>query len=267
MLRTIVPGIILSFAALFPVGAVPPLRIAVPAAGEGLHAAGQWSSLARKTTMESTIQVAIVEDDLAALALLQSRDAEVVVLDPVSYLSYGPGLSIVAIMEYYGEPYTRFSLIVPGSSIFHRLPDLNSPRVAFRGPSSGIARTYTYAWAHTLGAFPAGIREEILLDSFESVIRAVALGEVDAGFVPTAFMETLRGSVLLEKVRELASSPRIPLALLVYRDDLNPQRKELVQYCARKMEETGTPGFVIVPGDSLTGILASMVETLSAAAH
>jgi ABC-type phosphate/phosphonate transport system substrate-binding protein len=217
--------------------------------------------------MESAIMVSIVEDDLAARSLLRSREAEAAVLDPVSYLAYGPGISIVAIMENYGEPYSRFSLIVPGASIFHRLPDLHSPRVAFRGPSSGIARTYAFAWAHTLGAFPGGIREEILLDSFESILRAVALAEVDAGFVPTAFMETLRGSVLLEGVRELASSPRIPLALLVFRDDLNQQRKELVLSCARYMASNATPGLVSFPDERLPGILTSIAETLGAAAR
>jgi len=267
MPRATLLGVIIVSSALLSVAAAPPLRIAVPAAGEGLRVAERWSGLSRDAQIESTIQVAIVEDDLAARFLLESRDAEAAVLDPVSYLAYGPGVSIVAIMENYGEPYTRFSLIVPGSSIFHRLSDLRSARVAFRGPDTGIARTYAYAWAHTLGAFHDGIREEILLDSFESVLRAVALAEVDAGFVPTTFIDSVRGSVLLENVRELASSPRVPLALLVVRDDLNAQRMNLARDCADHLASEGSPGLVALPDESLAGILASMKETLRAVAR
>ncbi|PKL26169.1 MAG: hypothetical protein CVV47_03300 [Spirochaetae bacterium HGW-Spirochaetae-3] len=265
MPKAIVLGIIITFAASLPVAAAPPLRIAVPAAGEGLRAAERWSDLTRGAPAGYSIQVAIVEDDLAARSLLASRDAEAAVLDPVSYLAYGPGIYVAAIMGSYGGPYARFSLIVPGSSIFHRLSDLRSARVAFRGPPSGIAAAYAHAWARTLGAFPGGVREEIELDSFESVLRAVALSEVDAGFVPTTFLESLGSSVLLENVRELASSPRVPLALLVVREDLSAQRKELALNCAEWMASEGSRGPVTLPDETLTVILAAMAETLHVA--
>lgn len=264
MPRPIVPGIVIALAAILPVAALPPLRIAVPASGEGLRAAERWAELTRDAPAGFAVQVAIVEDDLAARTLLESRDAEAAVLDPASYIAHGPGLRVIAVMEYYDEPYTRFSLIVPRSSIFHRVPDLRSPRVAFRGAPSGIAATYVLAWARSLGAFPDGLRETMPLDSFESVLRAVALSEADAGFVPTTFLDSLVGSVLLENVREMACSPRVPLALLVVRDDLNAKREELARGFAEHMAGSGSPALLKLPDESLDGILASMSETLRA---
>jgi len=52
------------------------------------------------------------------------------------------------------------------------------------------------------------------------VLRAVALGEADAGFVPTGLLDGSAGSILLEQVRALGSTPPVPIALLVVRDDL-----------------------------------------------
>jgi ABC-type phosphate/phosphonate transport system substrate-binding protein len=216
-----------AFKATVPARADPPLRVVVAAEGEGLRVAGFWSDLGASEDGGSGFLLEIVPGNRDVEAMLRSRTAEAAVLDPVAFLEYGAGLTVVAVLNHYGKSALRFSLIVPNVSIYHRIYDLDAPRIAFRGPFSGIARIAPLAWARAAGAFAASHgmpRGELLLDSYESVLRAVALGEADAGFVPSGLLDGNAGSILLEQVRELGSTPPVPIALLVVRSDLPPGR-------------------------------------------
>ncbi|TFG81631.1 MAG: hypothetical protein E4H20_09400, partial [Spirochaetales bacterium] len=242
-----------------------PLRLVVTAGDDGLKAAQQWTELIRTLDLEFGVQLTIVAEDGEARRLLASREAEAAVLDPVSYIAHGPGLSVVAIIARNGKPYVRFSLIVPRASIYHRMIDLRYPRVAFRGLTADSARTYAFAWARSEGAFESGSSEEMALDSYDSVLRAVALGEADAGFVPSDLLADQAGSVLIERVRELGASPAVPFALLVMYDDLSPPRKRLIESLAVQLLQSGKSDFIALPDAELPLVLAAMAEALHAA--
>jgi ABC-type phosphate/phosphonate transport system substrate-binding protein len=250
---------------LLPAHADPPLRVVVPAEGEGLRAAGFWSELGASEDGGSGFLLEIVPGYREVEEMLRSRTAEAAVLDPVAFLEYGPGLTVIAVLNHYGTPAVRFSLVVPNVSIYHRISDLDTPRIAFRGPGAGVARIVPLVWARTAGAFahhPGMPREELLLDSFESVLRAVALGEADAGFVPTGLLDGSAGSILLEQVRELGSTPPVPIALLVVRDDLPSLRSGQADSLVGRKGIDGSPAPFTPPDAALRTQLEEIKEAI-----
>jgi hypothetical protein len=251
-----------------PAAADPPLRVVVPAEGEGLRAAGFWSDLGASDDGGSGFLLEIVPGYREVEAMLRSRAAEAAVLDPAAFLEYGPGLTVIAVLNHYGKPSARFSLVVPNVSIYHRISDLDTSRMAFRGPASGVARIMPLVWARAAGAFAhqsGQPHEELLLDSFESVLRAVALGEADAGFVPSTLLDGSAGSILLEQVRELGSTPPVPIALLVIRDDLPPGRS--TQAAAMVVRGSRDPAPFSPPDAALRMQLEAIKEAIRAVAH
>jgi ABC-type phosphate/phosphonate transport system substrate-binding protein len=250
--------------------AEPPLRVVVAAEGDGLRVAEFWSSLGASEDGGSGILVDIVPGYRDVEDSLRHRAAEAAVMDPVSFLDYGPGLAVAAVVNYDGKAATRFSLIVSSQSIFNRISDLAAPRMAYRGPDAGVARVVPLAWAKAAGAFSGtgdGSVSELLLDSYESVLRAVAFGVADAGFVPTSLLDDSAGAILLERVRELGSTPPVSVALLVIRDDLSADRAGMVSALSARVVEAGALSPFTAPDAVLEQQLDAIKEAARATAR
>jgi len=210
--------------------AAPPLRIAVPAGSQGLTAARLWTALASEFgSHEGTgLQPVIIQDDELALDMLRLRQADLAVLDTLAFLSSNKDYELLGIIEPYGRPVEAFVLIASMESIIHRTEDLWRARLMLAGPQTALSWLYPLAWVRTMTqALPqlATSRSEPLeADSYAGLLKGIALGTADAGFIPEGFFMAVADGVLAARVRIIDMTEAYPLSLLVGRTDLGVER-------------------------------------------
>lgn len=227
-MRPSLPGLIfflISSGALF---AAPPLRIAVSAGSDGLRTAEAWAALgdsyAEKTG--EALEPLISADSGEALQALRTKTAEAAVLDTAVFLRNRKELRLLGIAEEFGSVRERFLLLVGENSIIHRPEDIRRARIVLAGPPGNLAWDYPLVWARPFGPFVAARNGPRAENGYEGVLKSIALDQADAGFLPEGFLASIRGTALLDRVRILAFTPAYPLAVLVVRKDLAPERVE-----------------------------------------
>lgn len=209
----------------------PPLRIGLAAGADGLLVAGTWSALAGQFQERTgtTLGITIVADDRAVSGLLADKQVELAVLDALHFIAKPAGLILLGTMASYGADRQRFLLLAAADSIIHRPEDLWRARLVLAGPQDCMSWVYPLAWSVRSGYLPADHAPVLREDSPEGVLRSIALGTADAGFLPEGYMDQRAGSALAARVRVLAATAAYPLAVLVARVDLADERLQLAQ--------------------------------------
>jgi ABC-type phosphate/phosphonate transport system substrate-binding protein len=218
------------------VAAAPPLRIAVPAGSQGLAAARLWTALAREfgTREGTSLQPVIIQDDVLALEMLRLRQTDLAVLDTLAFLSCEEDYDLVGIVEHFGRPTEPFLLIASMESIIHRTEDLWRARLMLAGPQTAISWVYPLTWVRTMtstssqrsNAWP----EPLEADSYAGLLKGIALGTADAGFIPEGLFQGLADGVLAARVRIVDMTEAYPLSLLVCRTDLGVDRSLIAKH-------------------------------------
>ncbi|MFH2115051.1 MAG: PhnD/SsuA/transferrin family substrate-binding protein [Spirochaetota bacterium] len=211
--------------------AAPPLRIAVPAGSQGLTAARLWTALASEFGSHdaTSLQPLIIQDDATALAMLRLRQADLAILDPLAFLACVEDYELLGIIEHYGRPTEAFVLIASMESIIHRTEDLWRARLMLAGPQTALSWAYPLAWTRIAvrnSAQPGDYKPEPLeADSYSGLLKGIALGTADAGFIPEGFFLGVADGVLAARVRVIDMTDAYPLGILVSRTDLGVDRK------------------------------------------
>jgi ABC-type phosphate/phosphonate transport system substrate-binding protein len=246
------------------VTAVPPLRVAIPAGSQGLNTARLWTALALEfgSYADTALQPIIIPDDETALTLLSLRQADLAVLDPLTYLSSAQGYELLGVLEHYGRPTEAFVLIASMESIIHRTEDLWRARLMLVGPKTGLSWTYPLVWTETSLNNYYSRSEPIEADSYAGLLKGVALGNADAGFLPEGFYLGISDSLLAARVRVLDVTAEFPLSILVARTDMATERSAAAkQLIGLKIEGLG----ISSPTQQTHRSLAELVRLMSLA--
>lgn len=245
--------------------AAPPLRLAIPAGSQGLNAAKLWVAMAREfgNHDDTSLHPVIIQDDDTALTMLRLREVELAVLDPLSFIDNTGEFELLGVVELYGRSVEAFVLIASMDSIIHRTEDLWRARLMLTGPKATLSWAYPLAWirnsASTQGVLPLPIEA----DSHAGLLKGIALGTADAGFLPEGFFLGMADGVLSARVRVIDRTEAFPLALLVARADLGAERKAR----AKNLQGLVIEGLGISPVDTQTASRLKHLEKCMAQAE
>jgi ABC-type phosphate/phosphonate transport system substrate-binding protein len=242
--------------------AAPPLRLAVPAGSQGLTAARLWTAIAAEfgNPDGTSLQPVIVQDDATALGLLRLRQVELAVLDPLSYLYNADEYDLLGLIEPYGKPAEAFVLIASMDSIIHRTADLWRAKLMLAGPRTTLPWAYPLAWIRDSVGFPEHLPEPLEADSYAGLLKGIALGTAEAGFLPEGFFLSIADGVLAARVRVIDRTEAFPLIVLVGRTDLGEDRKKL----AKHLHGLAVEGLEISAADAQTGQRLKYLKTVMA---
>lgn len=258
-----VPACILLFLAVLPAAADPPLRLALAAGADGLRTAQVWHAAAEAFRVRTGVPLEplLAPSGEEVLRSLDSRESEAAVLDAAVYLRNRDRLRILGIAAEFGPPYDRFLLVAGADSVIHRPEDLSRARLVLASGPGSLPWDLPLAWARRYLGPGTGTIGPRLEAGYEGVLRSIALGQADAGFLPEGFFEGRRSSALADRVRIVAALPPCPLAILVVRRDLAGDRAALVEGLLDL--STGTMELLSPPPD-LETMLSDLEEALRA---
>jgi phosphonate transport system substrate-binding protein len=227
--------------------AEPPTTLALPASEEGLARYRQWKPITDFLTETSGIVLILemVEDHSSILQGLETNLYDLAFVDPVWYVILADrGLCIPLVRPVVlGRDTFRSLLIVHRDSIIHNTGDLAAATIALTG-SLESALGY-YIPLAILGANSLGISSDsdtiLLSDTFLSILKGVAYGKLEAGFVSSAVLDNGSNSFLREQVRVIWESEAIPQWTVIARAGLRQSTIDSVLQALLDMGKSG-PG-------------------------
>jgi phosphonate transport system substrate-binding protein len=206
--------------------AEPPVVLALPASEEGMVLFRQWKPITDYLTETSGLVLILemVEDHSSILQGLENNLYDLAYVNPVWYVMLAErGLCIpLARPVVLGRDTFRSLLIVHRDSIIRNAGDLAAATIALTGLSESALGYYiplALLEAHGLGISSAS--DTILFsDTFLSILKGVAYGKLEAGFVSSAVLDDGDNSSLREQVRVILESEAVPQWTVVARADL-----------------------------------------------
>ncbi|MBN2552505.1 MAG: phosphate/phosphite/phosphonate ABC transporter substrate-binding protein [Spirochaetales bacterium] len=219
--------------------AEPPVVLAVPANEEGLARFRQWKPITDYLSDASGLLLVLemVEDHPAILRGLAANQYDLAFVDPVWYVTLvGRGLCVpLARPVSLSRDTVRSLLIVHRDSIIRDVSDLGEAKIALTGRfESALGYYLPLSLLESRGLRLAADSDRILFsDTFLSILKGVAYGKLEAGFVSSSVLDEGDNASLREQVRVVLESEAIPQWTLVYRSDLRPStiasvRRELL---------------------------------------
>lgn len=253
-------GTLLLFLALLGVGlpgaAQPPVVLAVPAGEEGLARLRQWQPLAAYLAESTGLEVnlEILEDHPAVLEALRSNRCDLAFVDPLwcALLVRRVGGRPLARPQVGARDTVRAALVAHRDSIIRAPADLAGATVALTGYRESAAGYFLpLRLLRDTGALRLpGIRL-VYSDTDLSVLKGVAYGKLQAGFVTSAVLDDPAQAPLAAQVRVVLESDPAPQWTVVARPDLREAasaalRRQLLSAhrSARGLEALRAAGYV-----------------------
>ena len=214
--------------------AAPPVVLAVPANEEGLVRFRQWTPLAEYFTEASglNLNLEIVEDHPSVLRGMESKLYDLAFVNPVWYVFLADrGLCIPLARPIVASRDTfRSLLIVHRDSIVRTVDDLSGKRVALTVPFESVGGYYIpLALLEANNLSIADNEKFVFSDTFLSILKGVAYGKLEAGFVSSPVLDDLRNAFLREQVRVVLESDAIPQWTVVVRGDLRQETVAVIR--------------------------------------
>ena len=206
--------------------AEPPVVLALPASEEGMVLFRQWKPITDYLTETSGLVLILemVEDHSSILQGLENNLYDLAYVNPVWYVMLAErGLCIpLARPVVLGRDTFRSLLIVHRDSIIRNAGDLAAATIALTGLSESALGYYIpLALLEAHGLEISSSSDTILFsDTFLSILKGVAYGKLEAGFVSSAVLDDGDNSSLREQVRVILESEAIPQWTVVARADL-----------------------------------------------
>ena len=204
-----------------------PISIAVPVQQGGLETTRAWTLLCRQVQAESGIELRFVvtKDQEAALDELRRRFVDLAVVDPAWYA--GNKRNLVPLLEarVARQGAVSVSLIVPRGSISYKLTDLAERSIALTRTGQSAAGYFVpLALLAEAGVVYADPKRLVLAETFDSILKGVAFGSLDAGAIPSYELDSEAGRAYADFIRVIAQSDPLPHPLIVGRVEDDPAR-------------------------------------------
>ena len=231
------------FLFLFPQGltAEPPVVLALPANEEGLARFQQWKPITDYLTEASgsTLILEMVEDHPSVMRGLENNLYDLAFVNPAWYVFLAERRLCEALARpiVSGRDTFRSLLIVHRDSIVRNVDDLLGGTVALTGPSESALGYYLpLALLEAHGLSVSSYDNILFSDTFPSILKGVAYGKLDAGFVSSSVLDDRDNASLREQVRVLLESEAIPQWTVVARPGL---RRETITAVRQALLEMG----------------------------
>ena len=206
-----------------------PVHVVVPALGEGMLKLQQWTPIVEilEDTCGLNINLIVARDNEVIKRGFQSKNYDMAFVDPFWYFLWEKNLlcQSVAQAEIEGSTFRRIMLVVHKDSIFRKLEDLKNKRIAFTLKNESAAGFYLpLAMLLEKNIDPFSYFEEnIFSETFQSILKGVAYGKLDAGFITSNIYNRKENKSLTDSLRILLSSTKIPQWILVMRSDFDKE--------------------------------------------
>ncbi len=211
-----------------------PRILAIPDLNSGVHVYRKWDSvidyLKKKTNLD--IKIMIVQSHGIIERGLQNKTISYAFVDPLWYVKmYREKLCFpLAKVEVRGREFQRSLLIVHKDSIIREVSDLKGKTVALvnRMESSAGYFIPLFLFKSLFDDSPnvdnnAGkyFKRVVFSDSYMSVLKGVAFGKLDGGFVSSNLLDRPDVKALKSEVRIIFRSDYIPQWIVIARGDLD----------------------------------------------
>ena len=207
-------------------GAEPPTALALPASEEGLALYRQWKPITDYLSQASgvALQLEMVADHNGIREGLATNLYDLAFVDPGWYVILAEGGLCIPLARpvLMGRDTFRSLLIVHRDSIIRSIGDLETATIALTGSlESALGYYIPLALLEANGLGMSSTSATILLsDTFLSILKGVAYGKLEAGFVSSAVLDDGDNSLLREQVRVIWESEAIPQWTVVARAGL-----------------------------------------------
>lgn len=174
----------------------------------------------------------IVEDHPSVLRGMENKLHDLAFVDPVWYVLLADrGLCIPLARPIVASRDTfRSLLIVHRDSIVRSVDDLSGRRVALTVPFESAGGYYIpLALLEANNLSIADNEKFVFSDAFLSILKGVAYGKLEAGFVSSPVLDDLRNASLREQVRVVLESEAIPQWTVVARGDLRQETVAVIR--------------------------------------
>jgi phosphate/phosphite/phosphonate ABC transporter binding protein len=258
-----------------PVPAQPPVVLAVPAGEQGLARLRQWRPLADYLAERSglVVNLEIVENHQAVLAALQDNLCDLAFVDPLwcaILVRRGLGRPL-ARPQIAARDMLRSVLIAHRDSIIRRPGDLAGRTVALTAPGESAAGYYVPLYLlRRSGLLEAPGARLVYSDTDLSVLKSVAYGKLEAGFVSSAVLDDPSNASLAAQVRVIVESEPMPQWTVVLRQGLRESTSESLRrqlLSAHRLEAgqaaltaAGIAAFVEARAEDYAGMLQYLGE-------
>jgi len=206
-----------------------PINFAIPSCGRGLKTLEQWSPLVEYLEEMSglNINLIIVRDHKILKEGLSSKSYDFALLDSF-WLKAWEDDSICSPFlraEAAGTDEVRTLLVVHRDSIYRNITDLESHSIAMTISHDSTAGFYVpLAGLFSMGLDPFQSFEEIIFsETFLSILKGVAYGKLDSGFITSDLLSDPSNERYAESIRIILESPPLQENIIVVKNDFNPE--------------------------------------------
>ncbi len=206
-----------------------PLVLAVPDLNSGLHVYTKWDSVVDylKENSSFDVRMVVVKNHRIIQEGFKKKTIDYAFIDPLWYARmYRAGLCIGLAKGVVSDDGYQYSLlIVNRDSIVRGLSDLRGRSIALVNQMESSAGYFVPLFLLSEYGVRKYFKRIIYSDSYMSVLKGVAFGKLDSGFVSSNIFISAEGNKLKNEIRVILRSSPIPQWVFVARSDLNFQQR------------------------------------------
>jgi len=203
------------------------VNFAVPACGEGLDKLRTWDPLRKylEDNIDLDINLIITRDHSIIRDQLENKNYDFAVIDSfwIEHWEKREICSPFLELRKSNCNINQSILIVHKNSIFRSPEDLKNSSLALTLPGdSSIGFYIPMAMMLQIGIDPFSYFKEIVFpETFESILKAIAYGKLDSGFISSDFLTNPENQQYADDVRVLMESEPLETTYIVVRKDFN----------------------------------------------
>lgn len=208
-------------------GFTVPVVLGVPAIEGGLATRKMWDGICRYIENATGIETTFIvyADHSSLLKALFDHFVDIAFLDALWFYINEDRLSVLAAAKTGCRSGFVVSIIVPRGSRRYSVEDLHGATLALTKPYESSAGYFIpLALLVEAGMTSKDLDSILFVETFDSILKAVAYGGIQAGGVPLYFLEDEKVSQLADSVRIIVRSDPVAAPLLAIRKAMHDDR-------------------------------------------